>query len=150
MNENDKKRIAKVDSSMYSQCAKRGYAAPVDVFRDMGLLSEKDYKNWKAGRVDYLERVIQTNLSKITKIMKEIRSYAMRQGLKPSYTVYKANGSKRTLRFSKSGNPSLEKNYAIHYVDLKRTERLKEEKLRAKEEKERMKNQGKEPASENA
>ena len=146
MNENDKKRIARVDSSMYTQCKTRGYAAPADVFRDLGLLSEKDYRSWKAGRVDTLERVIQTNLNKINKIMKEVQSYARRQGLKPSFTVYKANGSKRPLRFSKSGDPSIERSYATHYVDSARTAQLKEEKQRLKEARKKEKDAQKEEA----
>ena len=33
------------------------------------------------------------------------------------------------LRFSKSGNPEIEKAYATHYVDSGRTEQLKKEKM---------------------
>lgn len=146
MNENDKKRIARVDAAMDSLCRKRGFAAPVEVLKELGLLSEKDYRNWRAGRVDYLERVVQTNLSKLTKIMREIRAYAMRHGLKPSYTVYCVSGSSRRLRFSRSGDPSIERNYATHYVDRSRTAELKEEKQKAKEEREKAKKEA-EPAA---
>ena len=32
------------------------------------------------------------------------------------------------LRFRKSGNPEIEKAYAMHYVDLERVEKLRKEK----------------------
>jgi len=69
--------------------------------------------------------------------MKQIRSYAKKAGLKPSFCYYKRWGVKKKqghkpvipLRFSKSGNPEIERAYATHYVDLDRVEQLKKEKL---------------------
>ena len=69
--------------------------------------------------------------------MKQIRSYAKKTNLKPSFCYYKRWGVKKKhghksiipLRFSKSGNPEIEKAYATHYVDLGRTEQLKKEKM---------------------
>lgn len=51
--------------------------------------------------------------------MHEIRSYAKKNKLKPSFTVYKQWKTKQKiiLRFSKHGNPSIEKGYSTHYVD---------------------------------
>ena len=70
--------------------------------------------------------------------MKQIRSYAKKTDLKPSFCYYKRWGVKKKhghkpaipLRFSKSGNPEIEKAYATHYVDLGRTEQLKKEKAK--------------------
>ena len=39
-NANDRELIGKVHSAMYQQCRKRGYAAPVDVLMDIGVLSK--------------------------------------------------------------------------------------------------------------
>lgn len=69
--------------------------------------------------------------------MKQIRSYAKKTNLKPSFCYYKRWGVKKKqghkavipLCFSKSGNPEIEKAYATHYVDLGRAEQLKKEKL---------------------
>ena len=47
-------------------------------------------------------------------MMKEVRSYAAKNGLKPSVSNYKHKG--KTLRFSKTGNPKIEEAYATHYV----------------------------------
>lgn len=41
--------IDKIHSAMYHQCQKRGYAAPVDVLVDIGVLSEK---KWRIGDLD--------------------------------------------------------------------------------------------------
>ena len=134
---NDKELIGKVHSAVYHQCKNRGFAAPVDVLMDVGCLSKQDYENWRYGRVDYLERVCKVNLSKLSLIMRKMRSYAAKAGLKPSFCYYKRWGTKKKngqgrkpvipLRFSKSGNPEIERRYATHYVDIKRTDQLKAE-----------------------
>ena len=124
--------IEKIHSSMYHQCQKRGYAAPVDVLTDIGVLRKQDYESWRNGRVDYLEIVCQCNLHKLSEIMNEVRTYARKNDLKPSETVYKQWGLNKKgkkvvnrLRFSKSGDPGVEKGYSTHYVDGKRTAEIK-------------------------
>ena len=117
---NDAELKRKVCNAMYEQCKARGYAAPVDVLMDIGVLDKKKYEDWRFGRVYCLERVCQTNLSKLSTALHEMRSYAAKTGLKPSFTFYKQWGAKRTipLRFSKSGNENIEKAYATHFVGM--------------------------------
>ena len=91
---NEKELIGKVHSAVYHQCQRRGYAAPVDVLMEVGVLPKQKYEDWRFGRVDYLERVCT---------------------VKPVVP----------LRFSKSGNPEIEKWYATHFVDTKRVAVLK-------------------------
>lgn len=122
---NDKELIGKVHASVYRQCKSRGYAAPVDVLIDVGVLTKEKYEDWRFGRVPYLEMVCNINLRKLSFIMGQIRSYAAKNRYKPSYTYYKQWGVKKKqgarktvpLRFSKSGNPEIERAYATHYVD---------------------------------
>lgn len=129
--------IGKVHSAIYHQCQQRGYAAPADVLVDVGVLPKQKYEDWRFGKVRYLEAVCTCNLKKLSFIMKQIRSYAKKSNLKPSFCYYKRWGVKKKhghkpvipLRFSKSGNPEIEKAYATHYVDLGRTEQLKKEKM---------------------
>ena len=129
--------IGKVHSAVYQQCQQRGYAAPVDVLVDIGVLPKQKYEDWRFGKVRYLEAVCTCNLKKLSFIMKQIRSYAKKTNLKPSFCYYKRWGVKKKhghkqvipLRFSKSGNPEIEKAYTIHYVDLGRTGQLKKEKM---------------------
>ena len=109
--------IGKVHSAVYCQCRQRGYAAPADVLVDIGVLPKQKYEDWRFGKVRYLEQVCTCNL--------------------PSFCYYKRWGVKKKqghkpvipLRFSKSGNPEIERAYATHYVDLDRVEQLKKEKL---------------------
>lgn len=112
-----KNLIGKVHDSMYRQCKSRGFAAPVDVLMDIGVLDKKKYDDWRHGRVPYLEAVCMVNLHKLSEIMIVVRAYAAANGLKPSFTDYRQVRAKdRKLRFSKSGNPAIEKAYATHYM----------------------------------
>ena len=86
---------------------------------------------WRAGKIDYLERACMMNLNKLAFIMKQIRLYARDHQLKPSWTSYHQSGKKgnnRPLCFSKSGNEQIERAYATHYVDQKRIAQLKQKK----------------------
>lgn len=139
---NEKELAGKVHSSVYRQCKERGFAAPVDVLMDLGVLSKKDYNDWRFGKVPYLERVCNINLRKLSSINREIRIFAAKSGYKPSFTYYKRwgvkkkHGSRHTipLRFSKTGDPQIERAYATHYVDVKRAEELKKGREDAKTE----------------
>jgi hypothetical protein len=125
----DGELMEKVHAAVYRQCQCRGYAAPVDVLMDIGVLTKGKYEDWRLGRVDYLERVCNVNLRKLSFIMQQIRAYARENGLKPSVTVYKRWSVKKKtrqghksvilLRFSKSGNLEIERRYATHFVDVR-------------------------------
>ena len=140
---NEKELIGKIRSSMDHQLQVRGYAAPVDVLMDIGVLPQKKYEDWRYGRVSYLEGVCTVNLRKLSFVMHQMRVYAQKTGLKPSFCYYKQWGVKKKtgqghkpvipLRFSKSGDPEIEKWYATHFVDLKRTAQLKAEAAKPKE-----------------
>ena len=132
---NDKELIGKVHSSVYHQCQARGYATPVDVLMDVGVLSKQNYENWRFGRVPYLEKVCTVNLKKLSSIMHQIRVYAGKAGYKPSFCYYKRWGVKKKsgqgrkpvipLRFSKSGDEGIERWYATHYIDSERIKQIK-------------------------
>jgi len=95
------------------------YISPVDLLMRIGVLSAKDYEDWRFGRVPYLEKVCKTNLSKLSFIMKELRAYALGNHLNPSGTAYYrwgVKGKRIPLRFSKSGDSVIEKVYTTHYV----------------------------------
>ena len=133
---NDGEMLGKVNSSMYHQCQKRGYATPVDVMMDIGILPKQQYENWRFGRIPYLEAVCTVNLRKLSVMMPQMRVYAQKAGLKPSFCYYKQwNTGKKNgqghktvipLRFSKSGNAEIERWYSTHFVDENRIKELKE------------------------
>ena len=135
---NDKELVSKVRSSMYGQCRSRGYAAPVDVLIDVGILSKQKCEEWRFGKVPFLEAVCNINLHKLSLVLRVMRQYASQQGLKASFMYYKRWGAKKhghkvtiPLRFTKSGNPEIEKLYATHYVD---PERVRQKEVYSKEE----------------
>ena len=94
---NDGELISKVHSAMYHQCQNRGYAAPLDVLMDIGVLPKQKYEDWRFGRVPYLEAVCTVNLRKLSFIMHQMRVYAKKSGLKSSFCYYKQWGMKPTL-----------------------------------------------------
>ncbi len=106
----------------------KGFVCSVDILLQLGYLTKKDYEDWRFGRVDYLEKVCNINLSKLTLINKRIRKYSTELDLKSSWTGYNqyGKGIKRRLKFSKSGDKTIEDIYATHYIDNKRINELKE------------------------
>jgi hypothetical protein len=91
---------------------------PVDVLIGMDLLRPEHLNDWRHGRVPYLERVINCNLTRLTRLLRILRFHAHDLNLKPSATVYKryGKGPKHLLRFSKTGDAGLEAAYATHFV----------------------------------
>ena len=81
---NDEELRARVRESMFRQCHMRGYAAPADVLMDVGVLSKKNYENWRFGRADTLERVCSMNLSKLSAVLREMYACAKAQSRDPA------------------------------------------------------------------
>ncbi|HLH97396.1 MAG TPA: hypothetical protein VKW08_19985 [Xanthobacteraceae bacterium] len=118
--------------------AARKYVSPIDVLVGIGLLDPGTVKRWQQGRIDYLESAVQANLPRISEAMKLFRSWASAKGLTPSETSHIARTpSRQPLRFSKSGNPTIEKLYRTHWISGelsdKKQERLAERTSRAPE-----------------
>jgi hypothetical protein len=102
-----------------TRCLKtKGFIALTDVFLEMGKLSRTNHEDWRMGRVPFLERVLELNLSQINVVCRAIHASARRGQLKPSWTAYVkwGKGGRPPLRFTKSGDPKLERAWATHYV----------------------------------
>jgi hypothetical protein len=115
--------------------ARQQYVRAIDVFCGMGLLLPSQVDAWRKGQIDFLERVIQGNLSKISSSMAIFRRWAKEKDLKPSETDYvrRTRSGTLPLRFSKSGDVAIEKSYRTHYVSptlSKLKQQRVEEKLR--------------------
>jgi hypothetical protein len=118
--------------------AAQDYVAPIDVLLGIGWLAPSSVKEWRQGRLDCLERKVQAKLSRISEAMHLLRSWAMEKGLQPSETHYIARTlARQALRFSRSGEPSAERQYCTHWVSPalseKKRERLAEKGSRAPE-----------------
>lgn len=96
--------------------------APVDVFVQLDLLSAAALEDWRFGRVPYLEKVIRCNLEKASRILRILRFHVHDLDMPPSQTHYKrwGKGPKAALRFTKTGDRSLEESYSRHFVAAKR------------------------------
>jgi hypothetical protein len=109
------------------------YVSAIDVLCGIGLLAPTHIDSWRKGRIDYLERAIQGNLHKISSSMAMFRQWALEKGLKPSETRYlrRTRDGTVALRFGKSGDPGIEKNYRTHFVSPALSAQ-KQERLQAK------------------
>ena len=132
MHPNQSKLESRVRRAAEAALSRQKYVSAIDVLCGMGLLATPHVDDWRRGRVDFLERVIQANLSKISSSMAIFRRWAGEKGLKPSKTGYVRHTRSGTmaLQFSKSGDPGIEKSYRTHYVSPalseKKQQRLQE------------------------
>ena len=109
----------RVVRAVQSLLAKGKVVTPVDVLIKMNLLQPKSLEDWRFGRVNYLERVITCNLTKLSRLLRILRFHAFDLKLSPSTTFYKRwglKGRKLKLRFTKTGDPRLEEAYSRHFV----------------------------------
>ena len=113
------------------------YVTAIDVFLGLGLLAPTHVEAWRKGRIDFLERMIQGNLKKISLAMAMFREWAAAKGLQPSETAYVRRTRTGTveLQFSKSGDAGIEKLYRLHFISPtlpeRKQQRLKEKLSRA-------------------
>ena len=104
--------------------AKRKFVTAIDVLVGVGWLEPRRVDEWRRGRVDYLERVTVANLGKISTAMRSFRRWARARGLRSSETAYLGRTrDRRPLRFSKSGDPSIERAYRTHWVSPELSEK---------------------------
>jgi hypothetical protein len=132
MHPNQQALESRVHRAAEAALYRQQYVSAIDVFCGMGLLAPAHIDSWRKGRVDFLERVIQGNLSKISSSMEIFRRWAHEKGLKPSETHYmrRTRAGTVALQFSKSGDPGIEKSYRTHFVSPalseKKQQRLEE------------------------
>lgn len=107
----------RVNETISSALKHHQYVSAIDVLVGMKLLTPEKVEAWKKGQVPYLEKVVNGGLGTISRAMKFFRQQAVRGELRQSETAYLTKGSgKRPLRFSKSGNPNIEKAYRTHFL----------------------------------
>src|SRR5260370_6622234 len=132
MHPNQSKLEGRVHRAAEAALSHQQYVSAIDVLCGMGLLASAQVDSWRKGRIDFLERVIQGNLKKISSTMAIFRRWATEKGLNPSETHYMRQSRTGTvaLQFSKSGDPGVEKSYRTHFVSpalsKKKEQRLQE------------------------
>jgi hypothetical protein len=91
---------------------------PIDVLVGMHLLTPEKVQDWRRGRIPYLERVINCNLTRLSRLLRILRFHVHDLNLVPSTTVYQRHGKgrKQRLRFTKTGDARLEVAYTTHFI----------------------------------
>ena len=127
MRKNRRPLVDRVVSAAEAVLAAQKYVSPIDVLLGIGWLDANSLKRWRQGQIDCLEHAVQTNLPRISEAMRLFRSWAKDKGLLPSETHYVARTPQRqTLRFSRSGDPTIERLYRTHWVSPQLSERKRE------------------------
>ena len=125
--DDDKRLERRVVAAAEAALAARGFVTAIDVLTGLGWLPPSSERAWRQGRIPYLERAVTANHSKTSTAMRHFRRWAQGLGLKPSETAYLARTrDRRRLRFSKSGEPSIEVAYRTHWVSPELSEGKRE------------------------
>ncbi len=96
----------------------KGYISFVDVLIEMGKLTKDHYEAWRFGKVRCLEEVISVNLAKVNHMLRTLHKNCRNGNLRASRTAYVSwgRGPKKPLKFSKSGDPTIEEAYSTHFL----------------------------------
>jgi hypothetical protein len=121
---NRRKLEARVVRAAEAALSTQGYASAIDVLTGIGWLHPSHVKAWRIGRIPYLERAVPANLSRISEAMRLFRAWASRRRLLQSENAYLARTPDRgELRFSASGDPTIERAYRTHFVSPELSEK---------------------------
>lgn len=109
----EKRVIAAAENALYH----KGFVSALDIFLGIGWLLSIAEKEWRRGKIPYLEKAVQANLKKISFATKVFRVWARQKNLKPSKTKYMMHATSNVeLQFSKNGKHSIEAAYCTHFV----------------------------------
>jgi hypothetical protein len=97
--------------------ARDRFVAPIKVLTGLGWLRQEHAEAWRRGRVPYLERATTASLGKLNSALRILRRWAEQSGLQPRETVFVSwTPSRHRLRFTKTGDENLEREYRTHWV----------------------------------
>lgn len=95
----------------------KAYVSAVDILVGIGWLAPSNLDAWRQGRIDDLEQAVNANLPRISEAMRCVRSWAQAKGLTAAETDYVARRpGYPPLRFSKSGDAAIERQYRTHWI----------------------------------
>ena len=66
---NDKDLERKIKEEMDREIAERGYASPADLLVALGYLDKGGYREWREGKVPYLEKVLRLGPQKTLRLL---------------------------------------------------------------------------------
>jgi hypothetical protein len=107
----------RVTSAAEAALARQQHVSAIDVLLGLGWLQPVHLQAWRQGRVPDLEQIVQVNPSKLSTALRLFQRWAREQGLRASETAYVARTrDRRSLRFSKGGDPAIEQAYRTSWV----------------------------------
>ena len=107
--------------------AAQGHVSPIDVFEGIGWLYPTAAKEWRQGRIECIEEVMQVDPARIADAIHMLRSWAIEKELLRSEIDYVARTPQRqTLRFTRSGNAEVERLFHTHWISPTLSERRRE------------------------
>jgi hypothetical protein len=128
MNRRNREKLAdRIVRAAETALAAQDYVSAVDVLVRIGWLDSGTVNRWRRGQIECLEAAIQTNLARISEAMRLFRAWATAKELLASETDYVARTPQRQrLRFSRSGDPTIERLYRTHWVSPELSRRKRE------------------------
>ncbi len=107
----------RVEQAAEAALAQQRFVGAIDILLGLCWLAPRHVDLWRQGRIEPLERVIQTNPNKVMGAMTAFQRWAQERGLHPSETDYVAQTrDRRQLQFSVSGDEAVERAYRTHWV----------------------------------
>src|SRR5260221_12009560 len=89
MNPKNRNALAqRVVKAAEAALAAQGYASSIDVLVGIGRLDAGKVEQWRRGQIDYLERVGESSLPRISEAMKLFRSWGAGRGFKRGPASY--------------------------------------------------------------
>ena len=114
---NGEKLADRIVRAAETALAAQDYVSAVDVLVGIGWLVSGTVNRWRRGQIECLEAAIQTNLARISEAMRLFRACAAAKELLASETDSVARTPQRQgLRFSRSGDPTIERLYRTHWA----------------------------------
>jgi len=115
----------RVSRAAEAALAAQDFVSPIDVLIGIGWLDPGAVERWRRGQTDCLEHDVQS--PRVAEALALLGSWATVRGLSPSLTDYIARTPQRpTLRFSQSGNDTVERFYRTHWVSLELSEKKRQ------------------------
>ncbi len=109
----------RIERAVAAVLANGKVVTPIDMLIQMDLVRPEDVKNWRFGRIPYLESVMRCNLTKLGRLLRILRMHAHDLNLVPSTTAYVRRGKRghrAQHQFSKTGDATVEEAYSRHFV----------------------------------
>jgi hypothetical protein len=124
---NRKKLDDRVTRAAEAALAAQKFVSPIDVLLGIGWLDPSGLKRWRQGQVDSLDEIVRSTLPRISEATGLLQSWAGVRGLVPGEASYVARTpSRNALRFSRGGDPTIERHFRTHWMSGELSEKKRE------------------------